>query len=54
MGSLGKLSDDERDAELGLSSEQNAELDRRWAEHLENPESATSWEDVRRKLRDGK
>jgi putative addiction module component (TIGR02574 family) len=44
------LTDEERAAELELNSEQRAELDRRWEEHLENPESAIPWEDVRRKL----
>ena len=48
------LSDQERESELELSSDQKAELDRRWAEHLANPESAIPWEEVRRKLRDGK
>jgi putative addiction module component (TIGR02574 family) len=48
------LTDEERDAELELSSEQRAELDRRWAEHLEKPESAIPWDDVRRTLRDEK
>jgi putative addiction module component (TIGR02574 family) len=48
------LSDQERESELELSPEQKAELDRRWAEHLANPESAIPWEEVRRKLRDGK
>jgi putative addiction module component (TIGR02574 family) len=47
------LTNEERDAELELSPEQRVELDRRWAEHLANPESAVPWEDVRRKLRDG-
>ncbi len=48
------LTDYERESELELSSDQKAELDRRWAEHLANPGSAVPWEDVRRKLRDGK
>jgi putative addiction module component (TIGR02574 family) len=48
------LSDQERESELELSFDQKAELDRRWAEHLANPESAIPWEEVRRKLRDGK
>lgn len=48
------LSDQERESELELSPEQKAELDRRWAEHLANPESAIPWEEVRRKLRNGK
>jgi putative addiction module component (TIGR02574 family) len=48
------LTDRQRESELELSPEQKAELDRRWAEHLANPESAIPWEEVRRKLRDGK
>ena len=48
------LSDQERESELELSPEQTAELDRRWVEHLANPESAIPWEEVRRKLRSGK
>ena len=44
------LSDEQRDAATDLSDEQKAELDRRWAEHVANPGSAISWEDVRRKL----
>jgi len=44
------LSDGERDAELKLSPEQEAELDRRWAEHLADPSSAVPWEEVRKKL----
>ena len=44
------LMDAERQAELTLSSEQAAELDRRWNEHLANPTSAAQWQDVRRKL----
>jgi putative addiction module component (TIGR02574 family) len=34
------LTDNERDPEFELSSDQKAELDRRWAEHLANPGSA--------------
>jgi putative addiction module component (TIGR02574 family) len=34
------LTDQERESELELSAEQKAELDRRWADHLANPESA--------------
>ncbi len=47
------LTDVEREAELGLTAEQEAELDRRWAEHLENPDSAIPWDVVRRKLQNG-
>jgi len=48
------LTDEQREAELALSPEQRAELDRRWAEHLASPGSAVPWHEVRRKLRDGK
>ena len=48
------LTDQERESELELSSDQKAELDRRWDEHLANPGSSIPWEEVRRKLRDGK
>jgi putative addiction module component (TIGR02574 family) len=44
------LTDEERNAELILTEDQQAELDRRWAEHLENPASGVPWSDVRRKL----
>ena len=44
------LSGDDRDRALDLTNEQRAELDRRWAEHLENPGSAVPWADVRAKL----
>ncbi len=44
------LSESEREAELALTEEQAAELDRRWTEHLANPESAVAWSEVRRKL----
>lgn len=44
------LTDAERDAELVLTPEQAAELDRRWAEHLADPTSAIPWEAIRRKL----
>lgn len=44
------LSDAERHDELALTPQQEAELDRRWTEHLANPESAIPWEEVRRKL----
>ncbi len=44
------LSDSERETELTLTDAQAAEIDRRWAEHLANPESAVPWSDVRRNL----
>ena len=50
MALWGSLSDSEREAEFALTDAQAAELDRRWAEHLANPESAVPWSEVRRKL----
>jgi len=47
------LTDAQRAAELALTPEQETELDRRWAEHLENPDTAIPWDEVRRKLRTG-
>ena len=47
------LTDAEREAELALTPEQEAELDRRLAEHIEDPNSAIRWEEVRRKLAGG-
>jgi putative addiction module component (TIGR02574 family) len=46
------LSDQEPDSAGELSDEQKAELDRRWAENVANPESAIPWSEVRGKLRD--
>ena len=43
------LSDAERNDELALTPRQEAELDRRWAEHLRNPNSAIPWDEVRHK-----
>jgi putative addiction module component (TIGR02574 family) len=40
----------EQEAEFDLTPEQRAELDRRLAEHIADPASATSWDEVRRKL----
>ena len=45
------LSDLEREGQLELSEAERAELDRRWAEHLENPNSGIPWSVVRSKLR---
>lgn len=42
--------DVEREADLALTAEQEAELDRRWSEHLKNPGTAIPWDEVRRKL----
>lgn len=44
------LSGAEREAELSLTPEQSVELDRRWAQHLANPDTAVSWDDARRRL----
>jgi putative addiction module component (TIGR02574 family) len=43
----------EQEAEFDLTVEQRAELDRRLAEHVADPTSASPWEEVRRKLRRG-
>jgi putative addiction module component (TIGR02574 family) len=45
------LTDAERERELPLSDAERAELDRRWAEHLEDPNSAIPWTEVRAKLK---
>ncbi len=47
------LTDAEREAELALTPEQEAELDRRLAEHIANPDSAIPWEEVRRRCAGG-
>jgi putative addiction module component (TIGR02574 family) len=46
------LSNAEREAELELTSEDAAELDRRWSDHVQRPESSIPWDEVRRKLLD--
>ena len=43
------LTDAEREAELALAPEQEAELYRRLAEHIANPGSAIPWDEVRRR-----
>lgn len=50
MALWNSLTDLERDGELELTDTQRAELDRRSAEHVANPESAIPWADVRSKL----
>jgi len=44
------LSDGERAGTLELTDDEQAELDRRWTEHLDNPSSAIPWSTVRSKL----
>lgn len=44
------LSDAEREAELRLTSEEAADLDRRWDDHVKRPESAIPWSEVRRRM----
>ena len=46
------LSNAEREVELELTSEDVAELDRRWSDHVQRPESAVPWDGVRQKLLD--
>ena len=50
MALWASLDDARRGAELALTAEQAAELDRRFAEHESDPSTALPWEDVRRKL----
>jgi len=44
------LTDAEREGEFELSDTDRAELDRRWTEHIEHPDSAVPWSEVRSKL----
>ena len=46
------LSDSEREGAFELTDEQRAELDLRWAAHVENRGSAIPWSELRRKLLD--
>lgn len=46
------LTEEEQEAAFVLTDEQKAELDRRWAEHLADPDSAIPWETVRQRLRE--
>ena len=50
MALWASLDDTQRGAELALTTEQAAVLDRRFAEHEADPSTAVPWEDVRRKL----
>ena len=47
------LSDAERESQLVLTSADEAELDRRLADHLANPGTAAPWEDVLGRLKGG-
>src|SRR6266852_2785696 len=47
------LTETDRDAQLAVTPEQEADLDRRLAEHIANPASAIRWNEVRRNLADG-
>jgi len=44
------LTDEQREAQFQLGPDERAELDRRWAEHTAQPQSATAWGDIRKKL----
>jgi putative addiction module component (TIGR02574 family) len=43
----------EQEAEFELTPDQRAELDRRLAEHIADPNSAIPWDEVRRKFLGG-
>ena len=47
------LAETERQAQLALTPEQEAELNRRLAEHIAAPGSTMPWDEVRRKLSGG-
>jgi putative addiction module component (TIGR02574 family) len=44
------LDDQARDGALSVDPALCAELDRRWASHLENPDAALAWDEVRSQL----
>src|SRR5215203_4229261 len=44
------LSEAEREGELELTPEEGEELDRRWSDHVQRPDSSILWAEVRRKL----
>jgi putative addiction module component (TIGR02574 family) len=50
MALWASLDDAQRGAELALTAEQAAELDRRFAEHETDPSTSLPWEEVRRRL----
>ena len=50
MALWASLADAQREAELALTPESAAELDRRFEEHQADPSTARPWEEVRRKL----
>lgn len=50
MALWASLDEAQRGAELALTADQASELDRRFAEHEADPDTALPWEDVRRKL----
>jgi putative addiction module component (TIGR02574 family) len=51
MALWASLDDASRGAELGLTPQQIAELDRRFADHQADPGTARSWDEVEKKLR---
>lgn len=46
------LLESERESELQLTPEEVEELDRRWEDHVQRPDSAIPWSEVHRKLMD--
>jgi putative addiction module component (TIGR02574 family) len=44
------LDDQARDGGLSVDPVLCAELDRRWASHLDNPDAALAWDEVRSQL----
>ena len=51
---VAKIWDSIADDAIGLSEEHRRILERRLAEHRENPQAGVSWEDVKRNLREGR
>ena len=49
---MDSLSEAEREGELELTPKEGEELDRRWSDHVQRPESSIPWDAVRRKLLD--